>query len=120
MAKGKPFIMLVTGTRDGMSQKLVDKEIAAVSLAHPDLIVITGGAPGIDTQCKLACNRLNVHCAVMTALWDTRHQSAGPQRNTAMGLLVGWERLDLVLAFHPNLKKSRGTADMVKQAQKQD
>lgn len=115
-----PFIILGCGDRDWGDMDAVLRELYQLKSEQVKLLVITGGAPGADTIIKLACDKLDIHCAVMSALWSTRRRGAGPQRNTAMAELVGWDRLDLVLAFHPDISKSKGTKDMVKQADKHD
>lgn len=49
-----------------------------------NLLIISGGAPGADTMAELAARESDVHVAVVKALWETRHRSAGPQRNAVM------------------------------------
>jgi hypothetical protein len=104
--------VLITGDRNGVSEKLIEHELGLLKALHPKLIIIGGGAPGVDTQCKLWCYRNSVHFAEVKALWDTRHRGAGPQRNAAMLWLQPHE----VHAFHHKIAESRGTKDMIKQA----
>lgn len=77
-----------------------------------DLLIITGGAPGVDTLAKEIGNSLNVHVAVVDALWKSRGNGAGPQRNTIMRKLDP----DEVVGIHIDFEKSKGTIDMLRQA----
>lgn len=78
---------------------------AITALAH-------GDCRGADT---LAAKAFRVHgdhgeiCA-FPANWDRDGKAAGPIRNRAMFKAF---KPDLVLAFHDDLKRSKGTADMV-------
>jgi hypothetical protein len=81
-----------------------------------NLLIIHGGAVGADVMAGEIANRFNVHTAEVCALWDTRHRGAGPQRNEVMLKL----RPDEVIAFHGDIERSRGTADMVRRAEKAD
>ena len=76
------------------------------------LIIIVGGAPGADSLAEEICEELNIHCAVVPALWEQRGRAAGPMRNLAMSALDPHE----VFAFHENLARSRGTKNMVELA----
>lgn len=74
-----------------------------------DLLVIEGGAPGVDSLAGLAARKANVHVAEIEALWQTRYNGAGPQRNEIMALLdPAW-----CYAIHENISESVGTARML-------
>lgn len=73
-----------------------------------NLLIIEGGAPGADTQVKEIGHQLNVHVAEIDALWNSRHQGAGPQRNKMMRALDPNEGV----CFHANLARSKGSAGM--------
>ena len=60
-----------------------------------DLIILEGGAPGVDTIARQLCKKNGIHSARVDALWDKRGRSAGPQRNKA---IAGLEP-DLLCAF---------------------
>ena len=77
-----------------------------------NLVVIEGGAPGVDTLSKIAAHKANVHVAEVEALWKIRKGGAGSQRNEIMKLLEP----DEVIGIHVNFKESVGTADMLKRA----
>lgn len=76
----------------------------------PDIILIEGGAKGVDTLAEdWAVINWNyfLRCP---ANWPKHGKSAGPIRNREM-LALG---PDLVVGFHNNLKESKGTRDMIK------
>jgi hypothetical protein len=106
------FKVLVTGARNWNKPGVIERELRKLVARHGDrhLFVIQGKAPGADQESEVICEKLNVHCAAVKALWNTRHNSAGPQRNRAMFDAL---QPDLVLAFHENLTESKGTKDMV-------
>ena len=81
-----------------------------------ELVIVEGEAPGADLISRVTAEEENVHVARVAALWNTRHQSAGPQRNRIMLALEP----DEVCAYHRNIKKSRGTKDCITQALKLD
>lgn len=76
--------------------------------------VITGGARGADTIAAISSSELGVPVQVFPANWSTYGRAAGPIRNREM--LDQYP--DLVLAFHSDLSKSKGTADCVREARK--
>ena len=111
------FIMtriLICGDRDWTNRRLIEKFI---DLLKPDH-VIEGGARGADTIAREVCEDRNIDFLDMPADWDMLGNSAGPVRNREMlkeGQRLG---LDYVLAFHNDIKRSKGTADMVAIASK--
>lgn len=64
----------------------IEREMTRLVKVHgtTNLLIITGGAPGADTMAAMTARGRDVHCAVVQALWSTRHRSAGPQRNEVM------------------------------------
>lgn len=78
------------------------------------LLIIEGGAEGADWMAGQIARQLNIHVVEVKALWDTRHRSAGPQRNAVM-LGLG---PDEVHAFYPESDHDSGTADMVSKARR--
>lgn len=73
-------------------------------------IIIEGEASGADTLARQVGENLGFDVWQFPADWKLHGKSAGPIRNRRM-VLEG--KPDLVIAFHTNLKKSKGTADMV-------
>ena len=85
--------------------------------SRPDpLTVIEGGAFGADlTAARWCTEHPEAEHLQFRAKWDIQGKAAGVIRNQQM-LVEG--KPDLVLAFHDDLSKSKGTADMVRRAQK--
>lgn len=86
---------------------------------NPDL-VIEGEARGLDRMAGICADFLGIPCKRMPADWERFGRSAGPRRNGEMLrhlLLQSKSQGDiLVICFHDDLKRSRGTRDMAKKA----
>ena len=78
--------------------------------------VIEGDAPGADRIAGMIARGFGLNLEVHPAKWAEYGRAAGPIRNQEM-LSSG---VDLVLAFHSDLAKSKGTADMVRRTRKAD
>lgn len=104
------MIILVTGDRNWSNRKSVKRELESFPQAR---LVIQGGAAGADTLAKEEAEKLGIQVCTFHANWELQHRSAGPIRNSNM---IRFIQPDLVLAFHPDLDSSAGTADMVKKA----
>jgi YspA, cpYpsA-related SLOG family len=111
------IVVQVTGARQWDNEAIIEEDlkrlVARYGIAR--LLVVEGGAAGADTCARNVCKRLGVYSARVDALWDTYHRSAGPQRNEFMLVFF---RPRLVLAYHWDLKQSKGTADMVERARR--
>lgn len=78
--------------------------------------VIHGAARGADSIAgALAGTAPTLDVESYPAKWDRYGRAAGPIRNQQM---LDEGKPDLVLYFHDNLAQSKGTADMVRRAQK--
>jgi len=113
------YVVLVTGDRAGYNMGTIARDMNDLQRIqkrnkNTEVLVICGGAPGVDTQCELAAKNCNLHTARVDALWPTRHQSAGPQRNTIMGTMAWLMEAKECLAYHSHFEESTGTRDMVK------
>lgn len=108
--------VLVTGSRDWEPHDLMHKELAYLGSAYgfDKLLIIHGGAEGVDLTAHKVAKDLGIHRARVDALWDTYYRSAGPKRNAIMLALAP----DEALAFHPWLEGSRGTKNMVAKLEK--
>jgi hypothetical protein len=95
---------------------IVRREIRALKAIYgpTKLLLIAGGAPGIDTMVKEIGNEEDIHVAEIDALWNTRGRGAGPQRNLIMASLRPHE----VIAIHASISESKGTARMLEIATK--
>ena len=85
------------------------KILAVVKSLDIDL-VIAGGCRGADTLAVRAARQCGIKYIEYPADWKRFGKSAGPIRNKAM---LDLEKPDLVLVFHEDLAKSKGTRDMI-------
>jgi hypothetical protein len=110
-------IVLVTGGRKyALEGKGVDERrhvyatLDAIRAHYGEIILISGGAPGLDTCAATWAEDKGVHCAIVRALWNKLGKPAGVLRNRAMAAL----KPDICVAFPGN----EGTADMKERADK--
>jgi len=73
-------------------------------------LVIEGSQYGADIIARDVAEELGINTLDMPADWDRYGISAGPRRNIQMLN----EQPDLVLAFHDDIKNSKGTKHMIK------
>lgn len=104
--------ILVCGSRDFLDYDAIHEAIKHE--LNTDTIIIQGGAPGADTLASQIAKAKRIHTAQVDALWSKFGGAAGPLRNAAM---LGLEP-HKVYAFYTDKLKSKGTANMVKQAKK--
>lgn len=78
-----------------------------------DFTIIEGGAKGADFLARVFAKFVNLPWVEFPADWKTHGKAAGPIRNKQM---LDEGKPDLVIAFM--FKDSRGTKNMVEQAQK--
>jgi hypothetical protein len=71
--------------------------------------LIEGGARGVDSLAAQWAIKNNIKLIEVKAEWDKYKKAAGPIRNREMLKY----RPDLVIAFHDNIEKSKGTKDML-------
>ena len=77
-----------------------------------DTVIIEGEARGADKIAGICADVLKLNVMKFPADWDKHGKAAGPIRN----LQMLDECPNLVIAFHTNLAKSRGTAHTVREA----
>ena len=97
--------VLVSGSR---YYRDYEKILAVVKSLDIDLL-IAGGCRGADTLAVRAARQCDIRYVEYPADWQRFGKSAGPIRN---GHMLKMEKPDLVLFFHEDLAKSKGTADM--------
>ncbi|MGW8179818.1 MAG: DUF2493 domain-containing protein [bacterium] len=110
------FKVLVCGDRYWTDRTVIFAALSTYleELGRDDLLIIQGGAKGADTIARDWARQEGVETLQFDADWQQYGRAAGPIRNKKM--LV--EKPDLVLAFHEDIRSSKGTLNMVKQAQK--
>lgn len=103
--------VLVCGDRNWTDQAAIYKRLALLDMSTT---IIHGAARGADRIAGDAAERLGLPVIAVPAEWELHGKSAGPIRNRKM---LDMEP-ELVIAFHSDLSKSRGTADTVREARK--
>lgn len=107
--------VLVCGGRDYTDReklyRILDVQRSRIG---PDMLVINGGAPGADTLAREWAVDRKVDHLTLYAKWEVYGRSAGPIRNR----LMAKKKPRLVLAFHTDIDKSKGTRDMIRVAEK--
>ena len=79
-----------------------------------DTIIIEGEAKGADTIAWVVADILGLAVERYPADWGSYGKAAGPRRNKQM-LIEG--KPDFVVWFHKNITSSKGTANMISQAE---
>lgn len=115
MAELKPHKVLVCGSRDYPDRAKVYHVLDAyLGRIGPAMMIISGGATGADEFAREWAVSRRVDHEIRYAKWDLEGRAAGPLRNRRMAK----RKPRLVLAFSLDFDKSRGTADMIKVAEK--
>ena len=96
----------IVGSRDFSWPELV---ALFVETLPEGTVVVSGGAPGVDTIAEQAARRLGLEVVVFQADWKRFGRKAGPLRNTQIVAAA-----DQVVAFWDGA--SRGTLNTVMQA----
>lgn len=104
--------VLVCGSRNWADRAAILREL---SRFPQGTTIIEGGCRGADRLAVGAAEELGFKVVEFRADWKQYGRAAGPIRNRRM---LDEGRPDLVLAFHADIKKSCGTADMVRQARR--
>lgn len=111
------FKVLVTGSRFWIIPKRpITDELNLLKKQHKQhLFIVHGAASGVDTVAKMWAYRNGVAHAEFPAMWPTFGKRAGVVRNVLMFDIIN---PNLVLAFHEDLEKSRGTKHCMAEAEK--
>ena len=104
--------VLVTGSRDWTDREAIRKALWWLRNDADNVTVVHGAAPGADSIADELATEFGYLPARYPAKWREYKLSAGPIRNQQM-VDSG---ADVVLAFHKDLDKSKGTKDCVKKA----
>jgi hypothetical protein len=106
--------VLVCGARDYDDVNYLRRELTVLHREVNIDLVIDGAAAGADSLAHNWALDWGIDTLRFPAQWDRYGRSAGPIRNRQMLTAAP----DLVVAFHKNIAASKGTADMVRQAEK--
>lgn len=104
--------VLICGDRNWTDWEAIERYVATLP---DDAVIIEGEARGADRMARQAAMRRGLKVERYPALWAKYGRAAGPVRNRQM--LVEGDP-DLVVAFHTNIAESKGTANMVSQAER--
>ncbi len=103
--------VLICGDRNWANVKVIRNVIKKLK----PTVIIEGGAKGADRIAWDVAEELDIKALEFKADWLKEGRAAGPIRNKKM-LVEG--KPDLVVAFHNDIDASKGTKNMLKQAQK--
>jgi hypothetical protein len=105
--------VLISGDRNWRCGALARRIVARlVDRIGADLVVVHGGASGVDGAFAEACDLRDATHEPHVADWQKHGKKAGPLRNQEM-IDAG---ADFVIAVHRSLAWSRGTKDLVTRA----
>ena len=108
--------VLITGDRKYADGQCVERVLRRLIEDHGmETEIVQGGARGADTLAHRFALGLGLTSISVPARWDKYGRASGPIRNRKM--LQDWKP-DLVIYFHDNLQKSRGTKDLVNRARR--
>lgn len=106
----KPRRVLICGDRHWTDRFLISM---VLNTLPADAVIIHGAAPGADTIAGNIAREMGLRVEPYPAEWDKHGHAAGPIRNQQM---LDEGKPTEVHAFHSDLKKSKGTKDMVRRA----
>ena len=107
--------VLVTGDRNWTDEDFIRDSLTTLDVIESSKVVlIEGEARGADKISAKIARELGWQVIPVPANWEKYGKAAGPIRNQEMLNMDP----DLVIAFHDDLKNSKGTKDMVNRAQK--
>jgi hypothetical protein len=105
--------ILITGERHWTCYELAEAVLnRLVARYGPNLVIVHGGACGVDNSFNLACREARITVEPHLADWKGLGNVAGPDRNREM-VQAG---ADLCIALHRTLASSKGTKDCIRQA----
>ena len=103
--------VLVTGDRHWKDKKMI-KDV--LSYLYGIDLIIAGDARGADRLTHEIAKEIGIPSKEYEARWEKHGKAAGPIRNKAMLD----SKPNIVIAFHDNIKESKGTKNMMEQARK--
>lgn len=110
---GSDLVVAIVGSRSWQDKNAVYRYVDSLP---EETVVISGGAPGVDTLAAIATKQrirlgADLRFDVIPAMWDVYGKSAGMKRNGAIVALA-----DRIVAFWDG--QSRGTADTIAKARR--
>lgn len=111
------YRMIVAGGRDFTDEKYLEESLDSLREEYIDIEIISGHANGTDSLAEEYAKRIGLELKIFPADWQKYGRAAGPIRNRQMLQYIREGNL-LVVAFWDG--QSRGTKNMIEQAQKAD
>ena len=102
------MLILICGDRNWTDAGAIRRQLLRFNPVYD--VILHGSARGADTIAGTEAARIGFKVIAVPAKWNKYGRAAGPIRNVEM---LG-HKPGLVMAFHPDLNKSKGTAHMVK------
>lgn len=103
--------VIVCGSRHWRDVGVIRKRLERLP---KDTVVIEGGALGADKIAREQALAIGLDVETVWANWEKHGLSAGPIRNAKMLAM----KPDLIIAFHEDLRQSKGTRHLIGEAQK--
>jgi hypothetical protein len=109
--------VLVTGDREWSD---LDRVVEELQKLPSGTVLIHGDCRGADVTCAVVAEALGFVVRPYSADWAKHPRAAGVIRNQQMLDVehTAEEPIDLCLAFHNDIERSRGTADMLRRVKK--
>jgi hypothetical protein len=101
--------ILMCGDRNWSSEEAINQFF---KLLPKNIIIISGNARGADYLVEQYCKINNIENKIFPANWKKHGKAAGPIRNN----LMLDEKPELVIAFHGDIRNSKGTIHTVSSA----
>lgn len=108
--------ILVCGSRDFDDRIMFQNAMEDLFLAYSNIELVSGHARGADRMAEDFANENDIAIRVFPAQWNIHGNRAGMIRNGQMFNYVKKADTPVVAAFWDG--KSRGTADMIRRAEK--
>lgn len=109
----KKFRVLICGDREWTELYPIRRELLRLDKEGDIELVVHGDCRGADRIGGVIATNLGIVVKSEPAKWTKHGKAAGPIRNR---LMVKKYKPNIVLAFHKDLRKSKGTKDMVQVA----
>ncbi len=103
--------VIVCGCRNWSNRKIIKKRLWELP---SNTIIVEGGCDGADLMARDVALEIGLEVVEFPAAWKKYGKSAGPKRNIKM-LDTGPQ---LLIAFHDDLTKSKGTKHIITEARK--
>jgi hypothetical protein len=105
-------VILICGAREWTGEALMRRVFTQI---HPDAIIVHGACRGADLIAEKLAKEFQIAYFGFPAKWKEQGKSAGIIRNMRM---LRHTKPDLIIAFHQNIKESKGSKNMIELAEK--